>query len=89
MTMSVLSGRSVTFCSLLDLLLNGTIKIKVAEFDWRWFIVALLILIGNKFKIFNYLGEKFDVRFLLLKNRVWSGQNLEAGYPFRCPCICC
>jgi hypothetical protein len=53
MTVPILSGRSVTFCSLLDLLLNGTIKIKVAEFDWRWFIVALLILIGNKFKIFS------------------------------------
>jgi hypothetical protein len=53
MTMPVLSGRSVTFCSLLDLLLNETIKIKVAEFDRRWFIVALFILIGNKFKIFS------------------------------------
>jgi len=48
MTMPVLSGRSVTFCSLLDLLLNGTIKIKVAEFDRRWFIVALFILIEKE-----------------------------------------
>jgi len=52
MTMWVLSGRSVTFCCLLDLLHNGTIK-NVDEFDRRWFIVALIILIGNTLKIFN------------------------------------
>lgn len=51
------SGRSVTFCSFLDLLSNGTIKY-VAEIDGRWFIVALIILIGNKFKIFN-IDQKY------------------------------
>jgi hypothetical protein len=52
MTMRVLSGRSVTFGSPLDPLHNRTKK-NVDKFDRRWFTVALNILIGTKFKIFN------------------------------------
>ena len=67
--MGVLLGRSVTFCFFLDLLLNGTIK-NVDEFDGRWLIVALHILIGHKLKIFN-IGPKYHgKRYQLTENAV-------------------